>query len=124
MGVENVMEIVKQHGNANAPGQGVKADAGKQQFDMIPWDLVSDENAVWRVGAAKYSPNQWRNGMPLSQPFNALLRHAFALMNGQDNDPETGLPHTGHMLCCIRMMQNTLKYYPELDDRNSWSPKA
>lgn len=112
----------EQHGNANKPGQGVKFDHGKPKFDFIPFDLLAGENRVWAKGALKYGPSQWRKGMPMTQPFNALLRHLFAFMRGEDNDPETGESHLDHAACCLRMMQNTKAYYPHHDDRNKWAP--
>lgn len=101
----------------NVSGQGIKYDSDKDRFDLIPFDLMAGEQRVWEFGAAKYSPNQWRKGMPLTQPFNALLRHLFAYMRGENNDPESGLSHLDHAACCLRMMQNTAMYHPHLDDR-------
>lgn len=101
----------------NVEGQGVKHDTHKVRYDLIPFDLLEGEQKVWEFGARKYSPNQWRKGMPMTQPYNALLRHLFAFMGGEDNDPESGLNHLDHAACCLRMMQNTYKNHPFLDDR-------
>jgi hypothetical protein len=29
-----------------------------------------------------------------------MLRHAFAIQRGEINDPESGLPHAAHIMCC------------------------
>jgi hypothetical protein len=105
----------------NQEGQGIKHDQGKQRFDLIPFDLMSGEQKVWEFGAQKYSALNWRKGMPLTQPLNAALRHLTEFMAGEDNDPESLQSHLDHAICCIRMCQNTVKYYPKLDDRNKWS---
>lgn len=110
------------HGDYNKPGQGIKHDAGKPKFDLIPFDLMDGEQRVWEKGAKKYAPNNWRKGMPITQPLNAAMRHLTAFMTGQDLDPETQESHLDHLICCIRMAQNTMKYYPKLDDRNKWEP--
>jgi hypothetical protein len=39
------------HSGYNKPGQGVKHDAGKQKFDLIPFDLMDGEQRVWEKGA-------------------------------------------------------------------------
>ena len=104
----------------NKPDQGIKYDNGKQRFDLIPFDLMDDEQKVWEAGAKKYAPNNWRKGMPLTQPLNAALRHLTAYLMGENTDPETGISHLAHAVTSIRIAQNTERYFPELDDRHHW----
>ena len=47
-------------------------------------------------GAEKYAPFNYLKGYPWSLSFNAATRHAFAMWNGEDLDPESGLPHAAH----------------------------
>lgn len=47
-------------------------------------------------GAEKYAPFNYLKGYDWSLSMNALLRHTLAFWNGEDNDPETGLPHMAH----------------------------
>lgn len=101
----------------NTEGQGIKFDGEKDRFHLLPFDLMAGEQRVWEFGAHKYAPMNWRKGMPMSQPFNALIRHVTMYMAGEDNDPESGESHLDHAVCCLRMMQNTAKYHPQLDDR-------
>ena len=102
----------------NKPGQGIKHDQGKQRFDLIPFDLMDGEQRVWEFGAKKYAPMNWRKGMPVTQPTNAAIRHLTSFLMGENLDPETLESHIDHAVCCLRMIQNTLRYFPELDDRN------
>ncbi len=110
----------------NKEGRGTKLDYGKAQFHYLPFDLMDGENRVWAKGAIKYSPMQWRNGMPYTQPLNAAIRHLTTFLSGVDNDAETDESHLDHAICCIRMAQSTQKYLvktnPELDDRIKWFP--
>jgi hypothetical protein len=46
-----------------------------------------------------------------------MLRHLFAIMRGEDNDPESGLPHIDHVGCCWMFLSNNMKVRPEMDDR-------
>lgn len=82
---------------------GVKADAGKPPLDLIPWDAVLGAAQVFGFGATKYAPYNWR-GLSKSRLFAAAFRHLIAYWTGEDNDPETGMPHTWHALCCVMML--------------------
>ena len=98
----------------------VKFDDGKAQWALFPFDLAEDELRVWMFGAKKYKAQNWRQGMPMSRGFNALMRHITAYMQGEDKDKESGESHLAHAVCCLRMMQNTEKNYKHLDDRSSF----
>lgn len=101
----------------NKEGAGIKYDQGKLQWDLMPFDLLEEELRVWMFGAKKYEAHNWRKGMPMTQGFNALMRHLVAFMNGEDKDPESGETHLAHAACCLKMMQNTYWKHPYHDDR-------
>lgn len=48
------------------------------------------------MGANKYGRNNYTLGYRWSLSFDALLRHVLAFWAGEDNDPESGLPHLAH----------------------------
>ena len=101
----------------NKEGQGIKYDQGKLQWDLMPFDLLEDELRVWMFGAKKYAAHNWRKGIPMTQAYNALMRHLVAYMIGEDKDPESSYSHLAHAACCLKMMQHAEKYRPDLDDR-------
>lgn len=101
---------------------GVKLDTGKPRTDLLPPDALLGTAAVFEYGSRKYSANNWRKGIALSRLTGALLRHIFAFMAGQDNDPESGLPHLDHALCSLMMLRDTWKNRPDMDDR--WKPEV
>ena len=43
--------------------------------------------------------NNWKKGLPTNQIFESMLRHLTALQSGEEEDSESGLHHTGHVLC-------------------------
>ena len=47
-------------------------------------------------GARKYAAFNYLKGYDWSLNANAALRHLLAFLNGEDLDPESGLPHTAH----------------------------
>ena len=62
--------------------------------------------------------------MPWSVPLACLMRHMAAWQRGEENDPESGLPHLAHAMCNLRMLTLYAKTYPEGDDRPvEWLPK-
>lgn len=83
---------------------GVKFDAGKPRMELLPMDALIGVAEVLTFGAKKYSDRNWEQGMDWGRFQGALLRHMAAFSQGEDNDPETGLPHLDHAACCILML--------------------
>jgi hypothetical protein len=79
---------------------------------------TTGEAAVWEFGARKYSRGNWTKGVPFTEGADSLLRHLSAFLKGQDLDPETGLPHVDHIICCAKILANSYHTrQDELDDR-------
>lgn len=77
--------------------QGAKADAGKPRWSLLPWRAMRDVVAVLEYGARKYAPDNWRTVRPFQERYgDALLRHVVAYAEGEERDPESGLPHLAH----------------------------
>jgi Domain of unknown function (DUF5664) len=82
---------------------------------------------VFDYGRNKYKAWNWAKGMPWSVPIGCAARHLLAMlgMGGfatnagvpEVVDPESGLPHRGHVFCNIVMLQTYVQSYPEGDDR-------
>lgn len=73
-------------------------------------------------GATKYSAWNWAKGMKWSRLIGALLRHLLDWARGQKLDPESGLPHLWHALCCLVFLVVYEKRNLGEDDR--WIPPA
>lgn len=54
---------------------GVKFDAGKTLFSLLPWDAVRDVADVFTHGALKYEERNWEKGMLWSRVFDSTQRH-------------------------------------------------
>lgn len=79
---------------------GVKFDAGKRQWSLLPWGALGLVVDVLGYGATKYGAWNWtkvENGR--ERYFDALCRHLAARRNGEVLDPETQLPHMAHVTC-------------------------
>jgi hypothetical protein len=95
---------------------GVKYDNGKPRMDLLDSYAVEQLAAVLTFGAQKYDSHNWRKGIAKSRLIAAALRHLFAYLGGEDTDPETGLSHAAHAMCCCMFLLG-LEHRIELDDR-------
>lgn len=95
----------------------VKFDSGKPQLDLLPFRALQGVGEVLTYGAQKYAAHNWRKGLAWSRLSAAALRHLFAFVRGEDNDPESGLPHLDHAACCILFLSELQKMGTGTDDR-------
>lgn len=100
--------------------KGIKNDGEKPPLALLDADFLEEVGSVLGFGASKYAAHNWRNGIAVDRLISAAYRHLGAINRGEDIDPESGLPHTGHLGCCVMFLGWTLKNKPELDNR--WKP--
>jgi hypothetical protein len=81
---------------------GVKHDAGKLRWHMLPWHALEQVVKVLEAGARKYSEGNWKS-VPNAREryFDAAIRHLTAWWGGERLDLETKLPHLAHAGCCV-----------------------
>lgn len=101
-----------------SPNISVKNDFidGKLRWDLLPLDLIEELVKVYDYGAKKYYPESWKeipNGYERLKA--ASLRHLAAFEKGEQNDPESGLPH---LACCAWNMLTCL-YYAKLKENEA-----
>jgi hypothetical protein len=83
----------------------------------VPLSTLKPCADVFEYGASKYAAWNWSKGMAWSVPYACAMRHLQAWFEGEDIDPESGLPHLGHVMCNLVMLSHFAEHYPELDDR-------
>lgn len=110
------------HGGTGESG-GTKHDQGKPRMELIDSYAMEQLAEVLTFGAKKYAPHNWRGGIAYSRLIAACLRHIFAWVGGQDNDPETGLSHLAHAMCCIMFILGLSNVSSDNDDRYKPSSK-
>jgi hypothetical protein len=96
---------------------GVKFDQDKPRTDLLDPLALEGLSKVLAFGAKKYAANNWRGGISYTRLLGAALRHTFAILRGEDLDPESGLPHVDHLGCCWMFASNMMKTRPDMDDR-------
>lgn len=99
------------------PSSGLKYDNDKPRTDLLDPDAMEGIARVLAFGAKKYAANNWRGGIAWSRLLGAALRHTFAIMRGEDIDPESGLPHVDHLGCCWMFLSWHYRHRKDLDDR-------
>jgi hypothetical protein len=102
----------------------MKHDQEKIQLDLLSAQWIFGVGRVLTFGAKKYAAHNWRRGAALSRYLAACLRHVFAFLGGEDNDPETGLSHLYHASCCLMFASELHQSRPDLDDRYKPEPRA
>lgn len=78
--------------------QEAKADAGKPQLTLVPFQIIYDIAAVREFGCKKYQdPDNWKK-VSKERYRDAMFRHMLAyLKDPKGVDEESGLPHLYHM---------------------------
>lgn len=87
---------------------------GKLQWSLVHFKSLEPMVQVLEFGARKYAPHNWKKGLGLKKVMESMMRHVAAIMDGEVNDPETGLPHIGHIMC------NAMFWSYEHADRKQW----
>jgi hypothetical protein len=100
----------------HTPKAAMKHDAEKVRMDLLDPAAIEKLAQVLTFGAKKYEAHNWRRGISKSRLLGAALRHLFSYMRGEDADPESGLSHVAHAMCCCMFLLG-LEKRTDLDDR-------
>lgn len=105
---EKPLELVPKEEPKTSP---TKHDQGKTNWSLMPFEALEEINKVLEFGAIKYAEHNWQlgSGFKYTRVINSLLRHVFAFMRGEDNDPESGLSHIAHAGCNIVFLLHYIK---------------
>ena len=102
--------------------EAVKADAGKADWSLVPFEALEGMVQVLSFGAKKYDNWNWTTGGGFlwMRVFASCLRHMFAWSRGEDNDPESGLSHISHAQCNLLFLAHYIRNKDKFskDNRN------
>ena len=102
--------------NTHKP-KGIKYDADKPRFDLIPVYPLFKLAELYAAGAKKYGNRQWEGGMNVTRLWRALMSHALKYSAGENDDAQLKTHHLSMVMwycCAILEIEIT---HPELDDR-------
>lgn len=90
----------------------------KPRLHLVPPASIIYQALAMQDGAAKYAAWNWRdNAVVASIYLDATLRHLLAWLDGEDDAPDSGLPHLAHALACIGILVDALETGNLVDDR-------
>ena len=85
--------------------KSIRLNEGKLQWSLVDFKSLEPMVRVLEFGAKKYSRYNWKKGMETHEICESMLRHIFAYLSGEENDPESGLSHIGHIQCNAKFLQ-------------------
>lgn len=114
-------EMVASHDAQGAGKETNPKDAigsAKLHVGLVPDTLVVFAAMAFTEGAAKYGRFNWRvAGVRASIYHDALRRHLAKWWNGEDRDPETGVPHLASVAACVAILVDANAVGKLTDDR-------
>ena len=105
-----------------APAEtGHKHNDGKAPMELLPRAALEGAAKAMATGVPKYGAWDWAKGESWSEYAAKAIRHIYAFLDGEDDDPESGLSHVAHGLADLMILSHYVQH-PELyaeahDDR-------
>lgn len=97
--------------------EGQRFNDGKLRWSLVDFDSLKPMVRVLEFGSQKYSDHNWKKGLKTTEICESMLRHITAYLNGEDMDPESNLPHIGHIMCNAKFLSYMWLFKKEFDDR-------
>lgn len=79
--------------------KSLRYNEGKPKWSLVDFKSLEPMVRVLEYGCTKYERDNWKKGLDNTEVLESLSRHLFALMSGEELDPESQLPHIGHIMC-------------------------
>lgn len=90
----------------------------KPPMHYLPAGPMFECAAALMSGALKYGAHNWRAvGVRASVYYDAMWRHIAAWWEGEDRDPESGMPHLAHAMACLVILRDSDAAGKLTDDR-------
>lgn len=96
----------------------------KVPLSCVPLPVLLELGCAMLEGAVKYGRHNYRAiGVRASVYFDAAIRHLFAYWEGQDLDPDSGMPHIVKAMACLAVLRDAQIQGKCTDDRPPVSPE-
>lgn len=79
--------------------KGSRYNKDKRKWSLVHFKSLEPLVRVLEFGAEKYGLDNWKKGLEKKEILESMMRHLTALMDGEENDKESGLHHIGHIMC-------------------------
>lgn len=101
----------------SSDSRAAKNDSQKPDLSLVPQVALVAAAKAFMVGETKYGRYNYYKGHKASQLIAALMRHATAWFDGEENDPLDGQPHLGSVIACVAMLLKQQELGTLVDDR-------
>lgn len=92
--------------------------AKKVSISKLPFIGVIHGAHAMMDGARKYGPYNWRSNKVVAGIYiDALVRHAAAWFDGEENATDSGVNHLGHVIACASILLDAQETGNLVDDR-------
>lgn len=92
-------------------------NSGKLQWSLVHYPSLEPMVKVLEFGAEKYDRHNWKKGLEVTKICESMLRHIYAFLDGENNDPESNISHIGHIQANAMFLAYMVDKHPNLDDR-------
>ena len=90
----------------------------KAPLSCVPMNVVAELGVAMLEGASKYGRHNWREaGVRSSVYFDAAMRHLIAWWEGEDIDPDSGIPHVIKAMATLTVLRDAEFFGRLTDDR-------
>jgi hypothetical protein len=79
--------------------RALRYNDGKLKWSLVDYKSLEPMIRVLEYGAEKYSPDNWKRGLDKKEILESMMRHLASVLDGEENCPESGLSHIGHIQC-------------------------
>lgn len=106
------------------PKELAAARDAKPPLDLLEMPAEIEIARVLATGAAKYGRKNFRHGGAINASVYgaAIRRHIGAWLNGEDEDPDSGLSHLAHVGACVHVLFASMEAGTYVDDRGPAPP--
>lgn len=106
-----VEQLPVESDNTSQLAGAMRFNNGKLQWSLVHFKSLEPMVKVLEFGAQKYDRDNWKKGLGLGKVMESMMRHVAAIMDGEITDPESGLPHIGHIMCNAMFWQYEYEKY-------------
>lgn len=97
----------------------------KVPMSCVPLPVLMEMGLAMLEGSCKYGRHNYRAiGVRASVYFDAACRHLFSYWEGEETDPDSGLPHIVKAMACLAVMRDSQMQGNFTDDRPPVSQAA
>jgi hypothetical protein len=101
----------------------LRIGASKPPVSTIPGQVILEIGTALQEGAIKYGRHNYREeGTIASIYYDAAFRHLISWWEGEDIDPDSGLPHVVKAIASLVVLRDAQLVGKEIDDRPVPSP--